>query len=407
MYTITDTNNMVRSYSVKGFDSNARLWDITKDAKDGDVLAVESENDYPSPFIAIYKECGLNFFNSYCFISFDGKFNEGTTGHSIYYVHPATKEQRDTLMKAMADAGYTFDFEKKELKKVEPKFHEGDWIVHLGTENIYQVVAIIDNQYQLKYGDNYTVQKCTDVHKNFKLWDISDAKPGDVLVCKGNIKYSNGIKYKRICLFNNLDNAFFILTKISNCVEDYGIDVNIDYPDNTVPATKEQKEILFMAMKDAGYTFDFEKKELKKIEQKPVDKVEPKFKIGDTIKDPYGDTYHIIEIENDSYKSDDGRFILFTNEKFYTLFNPAWSEEDEKIINKLIAVVELYYGIGDDLDKQMCLSWLKFIKDRVAWKPSEEQMKALNDLNLTGCISYAGQGQELINLYNDLKKLKC
>ena len=30
---------------------------------------------------------------------------------------PATKEQRDTLMKAMTDAGCTFDFKKKESKK--------------------------------------------------------------------------------------------------------------------------------------------------------------------------------------------------------------------------------------------------------------------------------------------------
>ena len=80
--------------------------------------------------------------------------------------------------------------------------------------------------------------------------------------------------------------------------------------------------------------------------------------------------------------------------------------EDEKIINKLIAVVELYYGIGDDLDKQMCLSWLKSIRPYNHWKPSDEQMNALHDLNLTGNISYAGQGQVLIELYNDLKKLK-
>ena len=32
-------------------------------------------------------------------------------------VKPATKEQRDTLMKAIADAGYIFDFDKKKLKK--------------------------------------------------------------------------------------------------------------------------------------------------------------------------------------------------------------------------------------------------------------------------------------------------
>lgn len=47
----------------------------------------------------------------------------------------------------------------KHADKAEPKFKVGDWIIHQGTENIYQVVARIDNQYQLRYGDNYTVQK--------------------------------------------------------------------------------------------------------------------------------------------------------------------------------------------------------------------------------------------------------
>ena len=36
-------------------------------------------------------------------------------------VKPATKIQRDTLLKAMSDAGYTFDFDKKELKKIGQK----------------------------------------------------------------------------------------------------------------------------------------------------------------------------------------------------------------------------------------------------------------------------------------------
>lgn len=49
--------------------------------------------------------------------------------------------------------------------------------------------------------------------------------------------------------------------------------------------------------------------------------------------------------------------------------------------------------------------WLKSLKQRHTWKPTEEQMKALHDMNLTGNISYAGQGQVLIELYNDLKKL--
>lgn len=39
------------------------------------------------------------------------------------------------------------------------------------------------------------------------------------------------------------------------------------------------------------------------------------------------------------------------------------------------------------------------------WKPSEEQMKALNALNLYGGLSYVGQESQLISLYQDLKKL--
>lgn len=39
------------------------------------------------------------------------------------------------------------------------------------------------------------------------------------------------------------------------------------------------------------------------------------------------------------------------------------------------------------------------------WKPSEEQMKALNAVNCDGGISYVGQQNDLISLYNDLKKL--
>jgi hypothetical protein len=39
------------------------------------------------------------------------------------------------------------------------------------------------------------------------------------------------------------------------------------------------------------------------------------------------------------------------------------------------------------------------------WKPSEEQIDALNALNCHGDLSYVGQQGHLISLYNDLKKL--
>lgn len=39
------------------------------------------------------------------------------------------------------------------------------------------------------------------------------------------------------------------------------------------------------------------------------------------------------------------------------------------------------------------------------WKPNKEQMEALNALSLYGGLSYVGQQNKLISLYQDLKKL--
>ena len=109
-----------RAWNGKLTFKDVHLWTI-QDAKDGDVLAAKTTIGYPNPFIAIYKEHGLNFFNSHCFVSWDGEFHEGTTGHSISDIHPATKEQCDFLFQKMKEAGYEWDDEKKELKKIEQK----------------------------------------------------------------------------------------------------------------------------------------------------------------------------------------------------------------------------------------------------------------------------------------------
>ena len=88
-----------------------------------------------------------------------------------------------------------------------------------------------------------------------------------------------------------------------------------------------------------------------------------------------------------------------------------WSEENEEMIDETLYFIREYQQSNrckDEAGMQnsvSCEKWLKSLKERYTWKPSDEQMKALHDLNLTGNISYAGQGQVLIGLYNDLKKL--
>ena len=157
--------------------------------------------------------------------------------------------------------GKIHDMTYNPADKVEPKFKDGDWIIHQGTENIYQVVARIDNQYQLKYGDNYTVQKCADVDRCARLWDITkDAKEGDVLefidherVVIGIVSFVNERtrKVDVSCLLE--DNKF----KIGNF---YTLDTI-----NPHPATKEQCDTLERVMTNAGYRWNKEELKLEKI----------------------------------------------------------------------------------------------------------------------------------------------
>jgi hypothetical protein len=146
MYTITDTNNMTRSYSVKGFDNNAHLWTI-KDAKDGDVLAGADNIIIYGGYINNYGDrIGNKAILAYCGwngeqLVINKKKKEGFGG--IGYV-PATKEQRDLLFTKMKEAGYEWDAEKKELKKVEQKptnLAKGE---DYGIDGLYNAIRILE-----------------------------------------------------------------------------------------------------------------------------------------------------------------------------------------------------------------------------------------------------------------------
>ena len=99
---------------IKYINNNYRLWTI-KDAKDGDVLV---SNHSPFIYNGKFNEttfgayCGLNVINSFVVSTGEIRWT------SSQFIKPATKEQIDTLIKKMAEAGYIFDFNKKELKKM-------------------------------------------------------------------------------------------------------------------------------------------------------------------------------------------------------------------------------------------------------------------------------------------------
>lgn len=103
-------------------ESYFHFWTI-QDARDGDVIHLGTVT-------AIFKKyIGQEKCICYCSFCKDGGFeipveNGEDNVYGCYNATPATKEQRDSFMKAMNDAGYEWDIEKKELnkkKKFDPK----------------------------------------------------------------------------------------------------------------------------------------------------------------------------------------------------------------------------------------------------------------------------------------------
>ena len=80
-----------------------------------------------------------------------------------------------------------------------------------------------------------------------------------------------------------------------------------------------------------------------------------------------------------------------------------WSEEDEVKINRIVACLEnLNVADNDILLKDV--DWLKSLKDRYTWKPSDEQMEALE--SATENCAYSEYQDCLRELIEQLNKLK-
>ena len=153
-----------------------REWTI-QDAIDGDVLACNEE-------ILLFKSYSAQErISLYCW--YNGQTNNFHSKEVIdtlltkrNKICPATKEQRDTLMKAMNDAGYEWDIEKQELKKsVEPKFKVGDKITnsfrkYVGASGSQAIISeITDDKYI------FTDGSCMSI-SNQDSWElVSDKKP--------------------------------------------------------------------------------------------------------------------------------------------------------------------------------------------------------------------------------------
>ena len=234
--------------------------------------------------------------------------------------------------------------EQKHADNAEPKFHKGDWVVYCN-DDVDLITGIEENGYCINNSGYIPFVCASDV----RLWAIEDAKDGDVLVSESTCGLGSWY-----CIFKSLDGdesmtVYCYLTRDGRFETKKELCFDKD-PYNTKPATKEQRDLLFQKMHEAGYKWDAEKKELKNVEQKPA----------------------------------------------------AWSEEDEKQARQIERIVH-DDGCTQKLQKQIA-DWLKSLKDRYTWKPSDEQIMALRFV--LNHIPYDSHKEEISGLLEQLKKLR-
>lgn len=149
--------------------------------------------------------------------------------------------------------------------KIKPKFKVGDWIVQKNNwivqKNIgvYKVIEICNLWYEVIDSEDNHYKISYDKECMCHLWSIEDAKDGDVLISQ----------YNKPFIYNGNRESFFLGTYCGVSTADRFIVTtekcswteNVDIQ----PATKEQRDLLFQKMREAGYEWDAEKKELKQM----------------------------------------------------------------------------------------------------------------------------------------------
>jgi len=166
------------------------------------------------------------------------------------------------------------------------------------------------------------------------------------------------------------------------------------------PSTKEQRDTLFTKMKEAGYVWNAEKKELKKTEEE--------FNGEDYGVDSLWHARNILERtfgKVEGYQTDDGILehkCAISAVKQLAKQNNAWSEEDDQYL--LVCKNALAkYQASDKWDAAIISHWLenKLKAPQNTWKPSDEQIIELRRV-ISGC-SY--DIEPLAEMEEQLKKL--
>ena len=196
----------------------------------------------------------------------------------------------------------------KEIVSMEPKFKVGDWVAYCGKP--YKITGLHNDTFTLTSCDgSYFFNNVKSTNEPvFHLWNIADAKDGDVLVASDC----------SIFLFAGVvDCACKYYVALTTC-NDVKINKEVDggYWETSRavhPATKGQRDTLFKAMKEAGHVWLSDKK-------KPVKLL---FKEGDTVRKKLdGSIWHINYINEHGYWGNHKPLFPIENQNDFELVEP-------------------------------------------------------------------------------------
>ena len=246
--------------------------------------------------------------------------------------------------------------------------------------------------------------KAKGITPSLRLWTIQDAKDGDALCYKDEISlYKHNIKNctKQEITFGGFvyhccyDGKRFITDSFYSLTEQDKIDIH--------PATKEQRDTLFAKMKEAGYEWDADKKELRKLEEEVNGE--------DYGIDSLWHAQNILERtlgKVEGYQTDDGildhKCAITAIKKLYAQKHARWSKEDEKKLLEIKCLIGNYRSGNDEYE--LC-SWIDKFKDRVQSQPKQEWSEE-DEVRFESCIKrlQTSDGYDTINVkwLKDLKE---
>ncbi len=162
---------------------------------------------------------------------------------------------------------------KNSTDKTKPRFKIGDWIVFNGL--ILYVKEVVNGFYRTISKGAIPNSYDWDIDNIARLWTIQDAKDGDVLSFYSEYK---GNKMVQVGLIEKY------VGKHGGCSNTFKIYVGVNWDNNLQmgkymgcsdihPATKEQRDLLFQKIKEAGYKWNDKTKTLNPYDNDPKNNV--------------------------------------------------------------------------------------------------------------------------------------